>query len=173
GIPYHPLVHGSEPPVQVVIHVRCFGALRRAFRAFLGVLLELHAKPGAVLICRAPLCNPLPDLAGPLGVTAIELVHQNSGDLKLPPIGLHPSSGLRRLGPGLPEALSTGSTHRESLRERPARLSLRAQLDFVVMLVTPYCRRLRGWSPTAHQKPPPQMHSEEPSAEALGSKSRT
>src|SRR5690606_23141183 len=50
---------------------------------------------------------------------------------------------------------------------------LRAQLDFVVMLVTPYCRRLRGWSPTAHQKPPPQMHSEEPSAEALGSKSRT
>src|SRR5690606_36367200 len=78
-----------------------------------------------------------------------------------------------RLGPGLPQALSTRSTHRESLRERPARLSLRAQLDFVVMLVTPYCRRLRGWSPTAHQKPPPQMHSEEPSAEALGSKSRT
>src|SRR5690606_36698995 len=87
--------------------------------------------------------------------TAIELIHQNSGDLQLHPIGLHPSIGLRRLGPGLPEALSDGSTHRESLRKRSARLSLRAQLDFVVMLVAPYGVLLGSWSPTAHQEPPP------------------
>src|SRR5690606_3858219 len=154
GIPHHPL-YGSQPLVKLVIHVRYRRALRGALRAVLRLLLEGHPEPGPVLICRAPLCNPLPDLAGQLGIPAVELVHQNSGDLQLHPIGFHPSSRLRRLRPCLPEALGPSSSHRESLRKRSPRLRLGAQFNFIVMLVASYRILLRGRSTTPHSGSPP------------------